>query len=77
MRDTLEETIIERISQQLNDFFPQYGLTPVRSAPFPTIVRNLLNEADMYNSLMENGIQSPFFNQIVQGVPAIMAGGGG
>jgi len=48
-------------------------------------VRNLLNEveaperlsyvSDMYNSLVENGIQSPFFHQIVQAFIAIMGGG--
>ena len=81
MRDTLEETIIDRISQQLN--FSSIWAYPVRSAPFSTIVRNLLNEAEAtlsllgrYVLLVENGIQSPFFNQIVQGVLAIMAGGG-
>lgn len=85
VRSILEDTIIiiERIAQHLNDLFPQYGLTPSRVAPFPTIVRNLVNavdepdrlttKTDMYNSLVENGIQSP---QIVQAVLAIIGGGG-
>lgn len=86
VRENIEDTIIERICQHINDLFPQYGLTPSRSAPFPTIVRNLLNEveaperlsyvSDMYNSLVENGIQSPFFHQIVQAFIEIMGGGG-
>lgn len=86
VRDILEDTIMERISQLLAELFPQYGLTPPRSCPFPTIVRNLLNEAeapdrltalsDMYQSLVENGIQSPFFGEVVRAVLAVMGGGG-
>lgn len=86
VRETLENTIIEQISNRLNDLFPQYGLTPPRSAPLEMIVRNLLNEAeapdrlaylaDMYKSLVENNIQSPFFDPFVQAVLAIMGGGG-
>lgn len=55
-----------------------------REDPFPTIVRNLVNAvdeparltflSDMYNSLVEKGIQSPFFHQIVQAFLAIMGG---
>ena len=84
VRENIEETIIERMTQLLNDLFPQYGLTPSRSAPFQTIVRNLLLEveaperlsylSDMYQSLVENGIQSPFFNPILQ---TFLTGGGG
>ncbi len=86
VRESLEETVVERICQLLKELFPLYGLTPPRSAPFPPIVRNLLNEAeapdrlaalsDMYQSLVENGIQSPFFGEVVQAVIAIMGGGG-
>lgn len=87
VRETIERTIIERICQLLDDLFPQYGLTPPRrSAPFPTIVRHLLNEseapdrlhylADFYKSLVENGIQSPFFGEVVQAVLTIIGGGG-
>lgn len=85
VRENLEDTIVERLCQQLNDLFPQYGLTPSGNAPFSTIVRNLLDEveaperlnfvSDMYKSLVENGIQSPFFHQIVQAFLAIMGGG--
>lgn len=84
VRESLEDTIIERLCQQLNDLFPQYGLTPSGNAPFSTIVRKLLDEveaperlnfvSDMYKSLVENGIQSPFFHQIVQAFLAIMGG---
>lgn len=52
----------------------------------PAIVRNLLNEAgapdrltalsNMYQSLVESGIQSPFFVQVVQAVLSVMGGGG-
>lgn len=49
VRDTLEETIIDRISQQLN--FSSIWAYPVRSAPFSTIVRNLLNEAEATDRL--------------------------
>ena len=85
VRENLEDTIVERLCQQLNDLFPQYGLTPSGNAPFSTIVRNLLDEveaperlnfvSDMYKSLVENGIQSPFFHQLVQAFLAIMGGG--
>lgn len=84
VRENLEDTIVERLCHHLNDLFHQYGLTPSRRAPFSTIVRNLLNEveaperlnyvSDMYNSLVENGIQSPYFHKIVQAFLAIMGG---
>lgn len=70
--ENIEDTLVERLCQQLNDLFPQYGLTPSGNAPFSTIVQNLLDEveapellnyiSDMYKSLVENGIQSPFFH---------------
>jgi len=61
------------------------GISPSQNAPFPTIIRNLLDEVEaterlsflsnMYNSLVENGIQSPFFDQIVQAFLTMMGGG--
>lgn len=86
VRENLEDILMERLGQQLNDLFPQYGLTPSRNAPFSTIVRNMLNGvgapdrlaylAEMYHSLVENGIQSPFFLPAVQAFLTIMGGGG-
>jgi hypothetical protein len=86
VRDNIEDTLVEGLCQKLTELFPQYGLTPSRNAPFSTIVRNLLSEveeaerltyvSDMYTSLVENGIQSPFFPKIVQAFLAIMGGGG-
>ncbi|KAM7459865.1 hypothetical protein LguiA_035854 [Lonicera macranthoides] len=86
VQECLEDTLIERIAQLLNTLFPEYGLTPSRCAPFSTIVQGLLNQkegperlsliSEMYKSLVENGIQSPFFDQIVQ-VYLTMVGGGG
>ena len=85
VREEVEKTLVERLSQILNDLFPQYGLTPPSSAPLPGIVRNLENTAEapdrltylgeMYNSLVENGIQSPFFVEVVRAVLSIMGGG--
>lgn len=86
VRDNLSETLIDKTSELLNHLFPQYGLTPSRNAPFSTIIRNLLNEveegerltfiANMYNNLVENGINSPFFyQQIVQAFLSMMGGG--
>lgn len=85
VRETIEDTIIERICQLLPDLFSLYGLTLPGCVHPPAIVRNLLNEAgapdrltalsDMYHSLIENGIQSPFFHQIVHAFLAMMGGG--
>ena len=86
VRETLEDTIIERICQLLPDLFPQYGLTLPGSVHLPAIVRNLLNDAGapdrlsnlagIYESLAESGIESPFFYEVVRAVLAIMGGGG-
>jgi hypothetical protein len=86
VRAIVEDAIVERICQLLNDLFPRYGLTPSRNAPFSTIVQNLLNEAgapdrlaylaNMYESLVEQETQGPFFHQIVQAYLTIMGGGG-
>ena len=56
------------------------------NAPFSMVIRNMLNGvgapdrlaylADMYNNLVENGIQSPVFPQVVQVFLTIMGGGG-
>ncbi|KAM3687138.1 hypothetical protein ACB098_10G055600 [Castanea mollissima] len=76
-----------RIAPLLDDLFPQYGLNPSMNAPFSTIIHNLLNQieeparltyiSNMYNSLVENGIESPFFHLIVQAFLTMMGGGGG
>jgi len=86
VRAIVEDAIVERICQLLNELFPQYGLTPARNAPFSTIIRNMLNGveapdrldylAEMYCSLVENGILSPFFPQVVQAFLTMMGGGG-
>ena len=86
VRAILEDAIVERICQLLNELFPQYGLTPSRNAPFSTIIRNMLDGvgapdrlayvAEMYRSLVENGIQSPVFLQVVQDFLTMMGGGG-
>ena len=85
--ENLENTIMERIAPLLDDLFPQYGLTPSMNAPFSTIIHNLLNQieeparltyiSNMYNSLVENGIESPFFHLIKQTFLTMMGGGGG
>ena len=86
IRETLEDTILERICQLMPDLFSEFGLTLPGCVHLPAIVRNLLNEAgapdrltvlsNMYQSLVESGIQSPFFVQVVQAVLSVMGGGG-
>ncbi|KAM3734164.1 hypothetical protein ACB098_11G193600 [Castanea mollissima] len=87
VRENLENTIMERIAQLLDDLFPQYGLTPSMNTSFSTIIHNLLNQieepawltyiSNMYNSLVENGIENPFFHLIVQAFLTMMGGEGG
>ena len=55
------------------------------NAPFSMVIRNMLNGvgapdrlaylADMYNNLVENGIQSPVFPQVVQDFLTMMGAG--
>jgi hypothetical protein len=85
VRENMEDTLVERLCQLLNDLFPQYGLTPSMNAPFSTIIKNLLNQIEeperlnyvleIYGSLVENEIRSPFFHLIVQAFLTMMGGG--
>lgn len=85
VREYLEDTLIEYITKLFQDLFP-YGLSPFRSSPFLTIVQNYLNTVDtpgwlnyvsyIYKCLVENGIESTFFNKIVLGFITMIRGGG-
>ena len=83
----LGEEILSKMSQLLEELFPQYGRTPPsRSAPFPMVIQQLvayipepdrLNHlSEMYRSLAENGLQSQVFLDVVQKVLSILSGGG-
>lgn len=76
VRETLETNLIEKMSDLLDSLYRGYGLTPpTRSAPFPRVIRHLLDENPnedrftlftfMYNSLLENGQESGVFSQVV------------
>ena len=73
VRETDEEDIIEKMSERLDSLFREYGLTPpTNSVPFPMAIRRLLNEttdgdrlttlSSMFNSLVENGQDSPLLS---------------
>ena len=84
VREQVESVLIDKISERLDSLFPDYGLTPpTRSAPFSTIIDKIVAESpdrltfltQIYNSLVENGLQSPFFHQVVHEVLFVMGGG--
>ena len=87
VEEKLCSTLVDKISEKLADLFPVYGITPSRNAPFPTILEQLLATvsqeerlaylSNMYNSLIEMGIDSPCFYPIVQTFLFLMGGGGG
>lgn len=74
------------MSERLDSLFRDYGLTPpTQSTPFTIVIQRLLNDnknedklsylINMYNSLVELGLDSPFFEQVRLLVLQILAGG--
>ena len=78
--------MINKISERLESLFRDYGLTPpTQSTPFTVVIERLLNSNQnedklnylvvMYNSLVELGLDSPFFEQVRLLVLLILSGG--
>lgn len=76
-----KEKFSKRCQKNSRIFFP--GLTR-RSAPFPMVIKQLLDGSpdrlsqltEMYNNLVDQGLESSVFNQVLHAVLTIMSGGG-
>lgn len=84
VRETVCDTAVGEICQLIHQLFSQYDMTvPISDAALETIVWNLITEAPdrltaistIYQSLVESGIQSPFFEQVVRAILALIGGG--